>query len=130
MTPEPVYILGGAQSDFARNWTRDNKGLFELISETTQAGLEAADAAARDVDVIHIGNFAGELFCGQGLIGGMMAHVDPDFEGKPTSRHEAACASGSMAIMAAMADIGGWGRDDAQCSRPARRRDSRRRRLG
>lgn len=105
MTPEPVYILGGAQSDFARNWTRDNKGLFELISETTQAGLEAADVAARDVDVIHIGNFAGELFCGQGLIGGMMAHVDPDFEGKPTSRHEAACASGSMAIMAAMADI-------------------------
>ena len=103
--PEPVFILGGAQSDFARNWTRDNKGLFELISETTQAGLEAADVAARDVDVIHIGNFAGELFCGQGLIGGMMAHVDPEFEGKPTSRHEAACASGSMAILAAMADI-------------------------
>tara|TARA_R110000868_G_scaffold6550_2_gene37005 strand:+ start:81957 stop:83189 length:1233 start_codon:yes stop_codon:yes gene_type:complete len=102
---EPVYILGGAQSDFARNWTRDNKGLFELISETTLSGLASASIDAAEIDVIHIGNFAGELFCGQGLLGGMMGHVDPAFEGKPTSRHEAACASGSMAIMAAMADI-------------------------
>jgi len=102
---EPVFILGGAQSDFARNWARDDKGLFELISETTHAGLESADITAADVDVVHLGNFAGEVFCGQGLIGGMMGHVDPGFEGKPTSRHEAACASGSMAIMAAMADI-------------------------
>ncbi len=25
MTQTPVYILGGAQSDFARNWNREGK---------------------------------------------------------------------------------------------------------
>lgn len=102
---QPVFILGGAQSDFSRNWSRDNLGLFDMVADTTHAALEQAAIDAADVDVIHIGNFAGEMFCEQGLLGGMMSHVDAGFEGKPTSRHEAACASGSMAIMAAMADI-------------------------
>ena len=102
---EPVFILGGAQSDFARNWTRDNLGIFDIISETTEAALEATSLDAADVDVIHIGNFAGEMFCQQGLLGGMMGHVNAGFVGKPSSRHEAACASGSMAIFSAMADI-------------------------
>ena len=100
-----VFILGGAQSDFAKNWTRDNKGLFELMSETTLQALEDARLEAEDVDVIHVGNFAAELFCGQGLLGGMAAHIHPAFAGLPTSRHEAACASGSMAVFAASADI-------------------------
>ena len=102
---EPVFILGGAQSDFARNWTRDNKGLFDLISETTDAALDDAQLDAEQVEVIHVGNFAGELFCGQGLLGGMAVMANPAFSGLPTSRHEAACASGSMAIFAAAADI-------------------------
>ena len=101
----PVFILGGAQSDFARNWTRENKGLFDMIAETTDAALEDARIDAGDVEVLHVGNFAAELFCGQGLLGGMAVHANPAFAGLPTSRHEAACASGSMAILAAMADI-------------------------
>lgn len=102
---QPVFILGGAQSDFAINWTRADHTLFDLIADTTHAALDDANLEAADVDAVHVGNFAGELFCGQGLLGGMMGHVDPGFEGKPTSRHEAACASGSMAILAAMSDI-------------------------
>jgi acetyl-CoA C-acetyltransferase len=35
----------------------------------------------------------------------MLGHVHPDFEGRPSARHEAACASGSMAILAGMSDI-------------------------
>jgi len=101
----PVFILGGAQSDFAANWTRADKSLFDLIAETTHAALADVDMDAAEIDAVHVGNFAGELFCGQGLLGGFMGHVDPGFEGKPTSRHEAACASGSMAILAAMSDI-------------------------
>ncbi|WP_375282787.1 acetyl-CoA acetyltransferase [Marinicauda pacifica] len=101
----PVFILGGAQSDFARNWTRDNKGLFEMISETTAAALDEARLDAEDIEALHIGNFAGELFSGQGLLGGMAVMAHPAFSGLPTSRHEAACASGSMAILAASADI-------------------------
>ncbi len=102
---KPVFILGGAQSDFAINWTRADHTLFDLIADTTHAALDDANLEAADIDAVHVGNFAGELFCGQGLLGGMMGHVDPGFEGKPTSRHEAACASGSMAILAAMSDI-------------------------
>lgn len=102
---EPVFLLGGAQSDYARNWTREGKGFFDLLSDVTQQALNDSQLSADEVEVIHIGNFAGELFCGQGLLGGWMGHVDPGFEGKPTSRHEAACASGSMAILAAMSDI-------------------------
>jgi len=101
----PVFILGGAQSDFSRNWTREGLGLFELMQEVTNLGLQDTGLEADDVDVIHIGNFVGELFSGQGLLGGWMGHVNPGFAGKPTSRHEAACASGSMALLAAMSDL-------------------------
>lgn len=101
----PVFILGGAQSDFSANWTRGGKSLFDLIAETTRAALDDVRMDAAEIDAVHVGNFAGELFCGQGMLGGFMGHIDPGFEGKPTSRHEAACASGSMAILAAMSDI-------------------------
>lgn len=101
----PVFILGGAQSDFSANWTRSDKSLFDLIADTTRAALADVNMDASEIDAVHVGNFAGELFCGQGLLGGFMGHVHPGFEGKPTSRHEAACASGSMAILAAMSDI-------------------------
>lgn len=104
MTP-PVFILGGSQSDFSANWTRGGKSLFDLIAETTRAALDDVRMDAAEIDAVHVGNFAGELFCGQGMLGGFMGHIDPGFEGKPTSRHEAACASGSMAILAAMSDI-------------------------
>ncbi|MBV5258026.1 thiolase domain-containing protein [Synechococcus moorigangaii CMS01] len=101
----PVFILGGSQSDFSANWTRGGKSLFDLIAETTRAALDDVRMDAAEIDAVHVGNFAGELFCGQGMLGGFMGHIDPGFEGKPTSRHEAACASGSMAILAAMSDI-------------------------
>lgn len=102
---EPVFILGGSQSDFALNWTRNNKALIDLVSDVTHQALSDTGIAAADVDAVHVGNFAAELFCGQGLLGGLMGHVDPGFEGKPSSRHEAACASGSMAMLAGMSDI-------------------------
>src|SRR5207248_3211360 len=47
----------------------------------------------------------GELFCGQAQLGGMVATVDPAFASLPTARHEAACASGSVAALAGMADL-------------------------
>jgi acetyl-CoA C-acetyltransferase len=100
-----VFILGGAQTDFARNWTREGLGLADMMAEATLDGLADAGLDPIHVETLHIGNFAGELFCGQGLLGGFAGHIHPDLEGLPTMRHEAACASGSMAILAAMADI-------------------------
>lgn len=100
-----IYILGGAQTDFAANWTRNNASLFDLFRHAVLAGLENADLDASDVEVGHVGNFVAELFAGQGMLGGFFGHVDPGFAGMPAARHEGACASGSLAALAAMADI-------------------------
>lgn len=100
-----VYILGGVQTDFARNWTREDLSLFDLFSETVQEGMSSCDLEPKEIDVGHVGNFVAELFSGQGMLGGFFGHVHPDFAGMPASRHEAACASGSLAILAAMSDI-------------------------
>lgn len=100
-----VYILGGAQTDFARNWSREGIEIDGLMRAALEEGLAATGLEATDIDSAHIGNFTGELFCGQGQLGGLFSALDPALSGIPTSRHEAACASGSMAALAAMADI-------------------------
>lgn len=96
-----IRVLGGYQTDFARR----ADGLYELLEEACRGALEAAAVPAEDVQVAHVGNLAGELFAGQAQLGGMVAALDPAWSMLPTSRHEAACASGSMAVMAAMADL-------------------------
>lgn len=105
MTSTPVYILGGQQTDFARNAARSGDGLFELMREAVQGALADARLDAREIETGHVGNFVGELFTGQGQLGGMLAAIDPGFEGTPAGRHEAACASGSIAMLAATAEI-------------------------
>lgn len=100
-----TYILGGWQSDFADNWSRRGVDIAHAFSETLEAGLDSAQLNPKDVETGHVGNFVAELFAGQGLLGGFFGLVHPDFDGLPTSRHEAACASGSVAILAATAEL-------------------------
>ena len=100
-----VFILGGAQSDFARNIEREGGGMFELFRDVAEAAFTATGIEPKDVETAHVGNFVGELFAGQGQLGGFFGHVHKDLAGIPTSRHEAACASGSIAILAASAEI-------------------------
>ena len=101
----PVYVLGGYQTDFARNWSKENKHIVAMLLEAVTGGLEATDIAPTDVEVAHVGNFAAELYCMQGHLGSMVLEAEPRLSGIPTSRHEAACASGSIAILAASAEI-------------------------
>lgn len=100
-----VYILGGWQSDFKRNWAREGLEIGDGFAEALHGGLDAVGMAPGEVEVGHVGNFVGDLFSGQGQLGGFFAMAEPAFDGLPTSRHEAACASGSIALLAAMADI-------------------------
>ncbi len=109
-----TYILGGWQSDFADNWTRKGWGTADAFAHTISEGLAAVDLEPGDIETGHVGNFAGELFAGQGMLGGFFALAHPDFDGMPTSRHEAACASGSVAIIAAAAELEA-GRYDLAC---------------
>ncbi|WP_427453736.1 acetyl-CoA acetyltransferase [Litorimonas sp. WD9-15] len=109
-----IYILGGHQTDFSVNWARQEKTLFDMFSEAVLKGLETSKLDAKDVQVGHVGNFVAELFTGQGMLGGFFGHVHPDFSGMPSSRHEGACASGSLAILGAMTDLES-GRYDLAC---------------
>jgi acetyl-CoA C-acetyltransferase len=109
-----TYILGGWQSDFSENWARAGRDLADAFSHTLQSGLEATALDAGEIEVGHVGNFVADLFAGQGLLGGFFGQVNPALDGLPTSRHEAACASGSVAILAAMADLES-GRYDLAC---------------
>lgn len=100
-----VYILGGYQTDFAANWARAGRELADGMREVIEGGLAATQLSAQDLDTAHVGNFAGELFCNQGHLGGVLAAALPDLAGIPSSRHEGACASGSLAALAAAAEI-------------------------
>ncbi|MEJ7634147.1 acetyl-CoA acetyltransferase [Aeromicrobium sp.] len=105
MTTTNIWVLGGHQTDFARNLTREGKDFSDLFGEVVDHTLEAAGVGGVDIGVIHVGNAFGQLFTGQGHLGAMPATVRPDLWGTPSSRHEAACASGSIAVLAAMSDL-------------------------
>jgi acetyl-CoA C-acetyltransferase len=101
----PVYVLGGHQTDFARNWTKEGKHISAMIREAVEGCLAATGVEPREVEVGHVGNFAAELYAMQGHLGALLVDVDPALAGLPTGRHEAACASGSIALLAASAEI-------------------------
>ena len=78
-----IYILGGEQTDFARNWSREGLTLFDLLSQSVTGALEKTQLSASDVDVVHIGNFVGELFTGQGMLGGFFWSYSPGIYRRP-----------------------------------------------
>jgi acetyl-CoA C-acetyltransferase len=100
-----LYVLGGFQTDYARNFTREKKTISDLMTETIQGGLAATELEPGEIGSAHVANFVGELFCHQANLGGLVVEADRRFDGIPTSRHEGACAAGSLAVLAAGADI-------------------------
>ena len=110
----PIYVLGGSQTDFSRNWQREGLDIFDMFKQTLDAALAETGLSPEQIEVGHVGNFVGDLFTGQGLINGFFGQAYPELSGIPTSRHEAACASGSIAILSAMRDIEG-GHYDLAC---------------
>lgn len=100
-----VYLLGGYQTDFAINYAKQGFGIDKIMFDTIQGGLAATKIPAQEIEVFHIGNFIGELMAKQGHLGGFVAELFPAFDGVPAFRHEAACASGGLAVLSAMTDI-------------------------
>jgi len=100
-----VWILGGYQSDFARNLTKEGRDFAALTSEVVESTLAMAKVDTADIEVVHVANAFGEMFARQGHLGAMPASVDDGLWDTPASRHEAACASGSVATLAAIADL-------------------------
>jgi acetyl-CoA C-acetyltransferase len=100
-----VYILGGYQTDFSRNWSKEGKGIQALISETMEGAFAETKIDPKEIQVLHVGNFAAELYAMQAHLGALAMSYYPALWGIPTARHEAACASGSIAAMAARTEI-------------------------
>ncbi len=105
MTNPKTYILGGYQTDFARNWARENKHISALMREAYEASLITTKVEPNDIKAAFIGNFAAELYCMQGHLGAFFVDFDPAFKGLPTTRLEGACASSALATLSAMAHI-------------------------
>ena len=108
-----VYILGGAQTDFERNWKKEGKGIVALLKEIMEDGLAGAGLTYDDVKLLNadnrvacfVGNFIAEKYTNQGHLGALLTEVNPAFYGVPSARYEAACASSSVAIDAAQTKI-------------------------
>ncbi len=108
-----TYILGGAQTDFERNWTKEGKNVIALLREVISDGLEDADIDYEQIRQMNqsnrigcfIGNFIAEKYIDQGHLGALLTEVDPAFFGVPCARYEAACASSSVALDAAISKI-------------------------
>jgi len=101
----PVYVLGGHQTDFAKVWSRQGQDLSDMIRESTLGALETARLEPGAVQSVHVGNAFGELQRQQAHLGAMVAQVVPGLWGVPAMRHEGACASSSLALLTAMAEI-------------------------
>lgn len=103
--PTPTYILGGHQTDFAKVWSRSGQDISDMIREATHAALADSRLEATAIESIHVGNAFGELQRQQAHLGAMVAQVVPELWGVPAMRHEGACASASLAVLTAMAEI-------------------------
>lgn len=100
-----IYLLGGHQTDFARVWSREGLDISDMMREAIDGALAATRLEPEEIDAVHVGNAFGELYRNQGHLAAMVAQVKPEFYGKPAMRHEAACASSSIAVLAATAEI-------------------------
>lgn len=108
-----VYILGGAQTDFERNWKKEGKGIVALLKEAMSDGILGAGLSFDDIKELNkenrvacfVGNFIAEKYIEQGHLGAFLTEVDSAFYGVPSARYEAACASSSVAIDAAQTKI-------------------------
>lgn len=108
-----VYILGGAQTDFERNWTKEGKNFIAMLKEAVADGFKDAEFSYDELIRLNkenrvsafVGNFIAEQYISQGHLGAFLTEIHPAFYGVPSSRHEAACASSSVALDAAITKI-------------------------
>ena len=108
-----VHVLGGAQTDFERNWKKEGKNLVALLKEAINNGFKETGFSFDELRRLNkenrveafVGNFIAENYIEQGHLGSFLTEVDEAFYGVPSARYEAACASSSVALDAAITKI-------------------------
>eukprot|EP00930_Biecheleria_cincta_P048342 TRINITY_DN33669_c0_g1_i1.p1 TRINITY_DN33669_c0_g1~~TRINITY_DN33669_c0_g1_i1.p1 ORF type:complete len:431 (-),score=54.21 TRINITY_DN33669_c0_g1_i1:97-1389(-) len=114
----PTYILGGHCTSFLGKGNpdfidkghpdfgkRENPSIEQLLSTAVFGALASCNVEAQLVDRAWVGNFAGQLYTGQGHLGSALAGAHPDLAHKPCMRVEGACASGGLAFSAGVDSI-------------------------
>ncbi|MEI6723820.1 MAG: hypothetical protein WCO67_23915 [Betaproteobacteria bacterium] len=61
MAPPKANVLGGFQTDFAKNWSCAGGDMSSIVRDTALGALVACDMHADGVETIHVGNAFGEL---------------------------------------------------------------------
>ncbi|MCC2256052.1 thiolase domain-containing protein [Ruminococcus sp. CLA-AA-H200] len=108
-----VYVLGGSQTDFERNWSKEGKNVIALLKEVVSDALVEIGLNYEDIVKLNnenrvacfVGNFIAEEYIQQGHLGALLTEVNPAFYGVPSARYEAACASSSVALDSAITKI-------------------------
>lgn len=108
-----VYIMGGAQTDFERNWSKEGKNEIALLKEAVADALDETGVNFSELTKLNeenrvgcfVGNFIAEEYIQQGHLGALLTEVNSAFYGIPSARYEAACASSSVALDAAITKI-------------------------
>ncbi len=109
----PVFVLGGAQTDFERNWTKEGKSVIALLKEAVTDGLQDVGISFEEIEELNkenrvtcfVGNFIAENYINQGHLGALLTEVNQVFYGVPSARYEAACASSSVALDSAISRL-------------------------
>ena len=101
-----VFVLGGYQTDFARNWSKETKHISAMFNEAVERRARR-DRRRPDKTSRSATSATSPPNCTRcrGTWARSCSRSTPAFSGLPTSRHEAACASGSIAMLAASAEI-------------------------
>src|SRR2546423_9074658 len=98
---QTVYVIGAGRTDFKRNLKKEGKTLRDIIVEAGRAAITDAGLEPADIQAGIVGNFAAGLYTRQLHLGSLLIDIDEKLQGIPTFHTEAACASGSVAVLTA-----------------------------
>lgn len=93
-----VSIVGVGDTRFARH---EDLGITDLASAAAREALSDSGLAASEIETLYVGNFCGERLTGDGFLGSLLANR-LGIAGIPAVRLEGACASGGLAVQAAI----------------------------
>ena len=82
-----VYVLGGAQTDFERNWSKEGKNVIAMLKEIVSDALQEVKLNYEDIKRLNsenrvscfVGNFIAEEYIQQGHLGALLTEVNPAF---------------------------------------------------
>jgi len=97
-TPFGAFV----KKDKASGLMTDTKTYYDLLVEAGRGAIADANLEAREIDAVFVGSCSPGSFVNQEHVAPIAAEIHPDLRFKPMTRCECACASGSVALYAAL----------------------------